>query len=265
MPYRSKVMAVKVFKLVNYPDGSKRLETTTTIVSNAIRWAAERGAHVINLSLARLEQINGTNTGRDPLYEDSLTYAINAGSFVVAAVGNATATYAAQEINSTGFTSLPARYGKEYAGMLSVGSYNAGDGNRSTFSHWGKEFVEIGAPGTQSNGSGNTAGIFSTQPTWVGAKTGYGVLEGTSMSAPMVSAAAALTIGLIREAYGMVPNPAEVERIILSSASKSAALSNFFKDGNRLDLKSLVDQINEDYPLTKGESGSIDQPSINCP
>ncbi len=266
MPFRAEIMAVKVFKLTG-SGTSLTLETTTAIVANAIRWAADHGAQVINLSLTKLEAIDSSvpGSGRDVEYESALQYAINAGSFVVAAAGNSTTKYAAQEINDTTFTSLPARYGKEYAGMLAVGAYNISGGAKAYFSHWGKEYVEIAAPGTQSNGSSAAAGIFSTIPTYVGSKSGYGTLEGTSMSAPMVAAAAALTIGVIREAYELVPTPSEVENIILASAHKSSLLSPYFKDGNQLDLNSLIDEIHKRYPKTRGSDDTTVGGLDSCP
>ena len=79
----------------------------------------------------------------------------------------------------------------------------------------------------------------------------------------MVAAAAGLTFGLIRDAYGINPTPAEVERLILEGAVKSPQLSSYFKDGNRLDLMTLVHKINVDYPLTR-TGGSTDLSSLGC-
>jgi subtilisin family serine protease len=116
-------------------------------------------------------------------------------------------------------------------------------GEKSYFSHFSPTFAEIAAPGAE-NGS---TGIYSTKPR---ALSSYGRLAGTSQAGPIVSAAAGLAIGLIRESYGVAPTPAEVERLLLASAIKSPQLTTYFKDGNRLDLQALVQKINQEYPLT---------------
>jgi hypothetical protein len=72
-----------------------------------------------------------------------------------------------------------------------------------------------------------------------------------------------MTIGIIREAYGVAPTPKEVERLILASAEKTSNLSTYFKDGNKLNLVRLIAKINEEYPLTKS-GGQIDLPSLGC-
>ena len=56
----------------------------------------------------------------------------------------------------------------------------------------------------------------------------------------------------------VAPTPAEVERILLASAVKSSALTSYFKNGNKLDLVNLVQQIYADYPLTAtGGTGAL--------
>jgi hypothetical protein len=84
-----------------------------------------------------------------------------------------------------------------------------------------------------------------------------------------VTAAAALTIGLIRNAYHVNPTPAEVEKLILAGSDKAAALKPYFKDGNRLNLKTLVAHLQSVYPLIKSASATplIDspEPTAECP
>jgi subtilisin family serine protease len=158
-------------------------------------------------------------------------------------------------IDGVNNSSIPGQFSTT-AGVIGVGSFDASTGNKSFFSNYSTTYAEIGAPGAESG----TTGLVSTIPTAIGS---YGRLAGTSQAAPLVSAAAGLTIGLIRNAYGVSPTPAEVERLLTASAVKSSQLTSYFKDGNRLDLLSLVQKINADYPLT-ATGGTVVLPST-CP
>jgi subtilisin family serine protease/flagellar hook assembly protein FlgD len=120
-----------------------------------IVWAADHGADVMNISLS------GPASSMET---DAVEYAQAAGVLVVASAGNdatSTLTYPA---------ALP--------DVLAVGA-TTGE-NRSSFSNYGS-WVDVGAPGTT---------IWSTAP-----GGGYGFVQGTSFSAPLVAGEAALLIG----------------------------------------------------------------------
>ncbi len=249
MPYRAKIMGIKIFK----KDATTgNLSTTSQYFYNAIKFAYTNGAHVINVSLDSVT--NGP--AADPLAESALDEAIQSGSVVVVAVGNSN-TGAGAEINGTTLSSIPAQFSIK-PGVIGVGSFDTLTGNKSSFSHYSTTYAEIGAPGAEQG----TTGIYSTVPR---ALQSYGRLAGTSQAAPIVSAAAGLTIGLIREYYGVTPSPAEVERLLLKSAVKSPSLITYFKDGNRLDLKTLVNLIHTEYPLTAKVGTVVAQPPVGCP
>lgn len=248
MPYRANVMAVKVFKM----DGGVA-KTNSTYIYNGIEFAYLNGASVINLSLAAT--LAGANT--DVVAEAGIQQAVNRGVVVITVMGNAAAGASGQLIDGSTYSSLPGQF-SSIEGVVGVGAFDSSTGAKSTFSHYSPLYAEIGAPGAES---GTTTGIYSTLPVAMGS---YGRLSGTSQSGPQVSAAAAMTIGLIKEYYGTAPSPREVERLLLTSAVKSSQLSGYFKDGNRLDLKALVDKIHADYPNTNKGGGSTDQPSTGC-
>lgn len=83
------------------------------------------------------------------------------------------------------------------------------------------------------------------------------------MSAPIVSGAAALVVGLLRNTFGVKPKASEVERLLTEGAVKDPALNTYFKDGNRLDLEALLKKVNLDYPETIGQSQGFS--STGCP
>jgi len=245
MPYRARIMAIKVFKRETNGD----LSTTSQYFYNAMKFAYTNGAGVINLSLGAV----GSGANSDSLALAGVTEAVQHGSFVTVVIGNADGGANGQEVNGTTYSSIPGQY-STIDGVIGVGSFDANTGNKSYFSHYSTRFVEMGAPGAEQG----STGIYSTIPTSLNS---YGRLAGTSQAAPVVSAAAALTIGLIKEAYGTAPSPAEVERILKASAIKSSALAPYFKDGNKLDLLNLVQKINADYPNTLSTStASITNP-----
>lgn len=241
MPFRAQVMPIKLFT----KDTNGDLTTTSQHFFNAVRFAHQNGAHVINLSLGNITSSPNT----DPVAEAAVTEAVAKGSTVVTVTGNADNGTGA-EINGNTLTVLPGMYATR-AGVISVGSIDTATGTKSNFSHYSTTYGEIAAPGAEQGATG----LYSTLP-----NNTYGRLAGTSQAAPQVSAAAALVVGLIREVRGMSPTPAEVERLILSSAAKDSRLSAFFKDGNRLDLLNLVQKINAEYP----DTGSMDLSSLDC-
>jgi subtilisin family serine protease len=137
----------------------------TTDVASAIYKAVAAHVRVISMSLANFSCAADPNQcGPDPDDAAAVEYALAHNVVVVAAAGN------------DGFNS-PA-YPASYPGVLSVA---ATDDNRTVepFSQWGSA-ANIAAPGSN---------IVST---WNDGQ--YRVLSGTSMSTPMVAAAAALMI-----------------------------------------------------------------------
>jgi subtilisin family serine protease len=157
--------------------------------AKAIRWAADEGARVINLSLGGLR--DPRNPSRDtysPLEAAAVDYATAKGVLVVAAVGNS---------DQAPYSPWPfASYPAALPHVVGVGSL-ARDGSVSDFSDRDVLFNDIAAPGED---------IFSTLPRaltrgYAGCgDQGYSDCgpddfrhaEGTSFAAPQVTAAAAL-------------------------------------------------------------------------
>jgi subtilisin family serine protease len=246
MPFRARIMAIKIFRR----ESNGELSTTSQFFYNAVKFAYLNKASVINLSLGAI----GPGAAADSLAQAGVSEAIANGSFVTVVIGNADGGGNGQVVDGTTFSSIPGQY-STMDGVIGVGSFDSNTGSKSYFSHYSTTYAEIAGPGAEQG----TTGIYSTIPT---ALSSYGRLAGTSQAAPIVSAAAALTVGMIKEAYGVSPTPAEVERLLKASAVKSPSLTTFFKDGNKLDLLNLVQKINQDYPNTRlgGGTASIINP-----
>jgi thermitase len=139
---------------------------STADVADALVWAVERGARVINLSL-------GTPVP-STLLENGTYYAYSHGAAIFAAAGN----------SGSGFIYYPAAY----PWVMAVGATDETD-TRASFSNYGAA-LDLMAPG---------ADILSTTPQGsfyyqiiLGVTSTYGTLSGTSMAAPHASGAAAL-------------------------------------------------------------------------
>lgn len=128
---------------------------TLADIASAIRYAADRDAEVINLSLG--------STQHSATMQSAVNYAWNQGSVVVAAAGN------------TGDTTI--NYPAYYPNTIAVASTDSND-RKSSFSTYGASWVDVAAPGTS---------IYST---YIGG--GYRSLNGTSMATPHVAGLAAL-------------------------------------------------------------------------
>lgn len=248
MPYRARIMAIKLFAL----NSQGELTTTSQHFANAVRFAYQNGAQVINLSLSS----NTYGPATDSLAESAVADAIANKVTVIVVVGNSEGSSPAAEVNGTSLTAIPGMYATRQ-GVIGVGSFDTSTGAKSSFSNYSTTYGEISAPG----GEQGLTGIYSTKPRALGA---YGRLAGTSQAAPLVSAAAGLAIGIIKDAYGVSPDPTEVENLILSSAIRNPSLAPYFKSGNRLDLLSLSSVINQKYPLTRSPA-SVNLSSQDCP
>lgn len=174
----------------------------TLSVVQAIKYAEENGASIVNLSLGST-------------YPDELLYSVMAESpmlFVVAA-GNGS-TYSGRGYNTDTTPCYPASY--DLDNIISVANI-ASNGRLHSSSNYGEKSVDIAAPGTY---------ILSTTP-----DNGYGYMTGTSMSAPFVSAAAAM----IYSYYDGITLK-DVKTILLESAKKLETLNGAVACGGMLDV-----------------------------
>jgi hypothetical protein len=202
---------------------------------NAIRYAADNGADVINMSLG--------GTGRNAAYEAAIAYAIGKGVTIFAAAGNEHA-----EIGPMNFMS-PASYGQQFAGMVSVGSIDSKSSGLSTFSNFSPTYVELGAPGSESSTNGQ--GLLSTMP-----NNRYARAQGTSMASPVAAGAAALVIASLRS-RGLVSTPALVEDIVTNSGPVVGSLQGKVRGGHILNLKTMADYIDKKLVNNNGNTGSV--------
>ena len=210
MGTRAKIMAVKVMNA----SGSG----SSTAIINGVLYAIQKGAKVINLSLG--------GPGTSSAWQTALKRAVDAGVVVSIAAGND-----GTRLSTTSFFS-PAGYARELGGALAVGSIDA-TFTRSSFSNFGPDFVEIGAPGSN---------ILSTVRNGT-----YASFSGTSMAAPVVAGAAGLVIGQLRS-RGVNPSAALVEELLLAGAIQDANLATSFKNGNRLNIRKLAEVIDARFP-----------------
>ena len=158
---------------------------------NAIRWAADNGARVINLSLGGVrDPLDPRQDAYSALEQAAVDYAYSKGAVVVAAVGNGPQSPA---------TPWPyAHYPAALPHVIGVAALTE-DGSVPRFSNRDHLYVDVAAPGRS---------IFSTVPRALTAERpacvdqGYSNCgprefsrsEGTSFAAPQVTAAAALLL-----------------------------------------------------------------------
>ncbi len=162
-------------------------------VARGIRYAADNGAQIINLSLGAQG-----DAGSAPAVEDAMKYAVNKGVFIAVAGGN--------DYEDGNPTEVIAEIASRLKGAVSVAAVDPRR-SRAYYSSTGT-YIELAAPGGSSRGFGTGGAVFQqtfdpdyadtfllpplqfTAPRFD--TFAYVPHEGTSMATPHVSAVAAL-------------------------------------------------------------------------
>ncbi len=194
------MMIVKIFG----DDGG----VTVADLAEAIKYAADNGADVLNLSLS-------TPFDSEALF-DAVRYAVAHDVVMVAAAGN-------------GNSAAP-YYPASYNLVVSVGGTGSGFSRnaiemqaglgaingRWPKSQFGPAAVDVVAPAVTLGSSVVTVALHNEDPTMNVGDTFYGFFEGTSFAAPYVSALAGLVISRDKALHGRrTLNPDDIQSLIL--------------------------------------------------
>lgn len=172
------------------PEGDERDKD----IANAIRYAVDNGAKVINMSFGKPLSPN------KPVVDEAVRYAMSKDVLLVHAAGN-------DHLNLDVDKNFPNRRYADgngsAAAWIEVGASGPRDNLnlKAGFSNFGKTTVDVFAPGVK---------IYSTLP-----GSTYDYLDGTSMAAPVVAGLAAL----IREYYPKL-TAVQVKDIIMRSVTR---------------------------------------------
>jgi serine protease len=177
---------------------------TDDVVARGIRYAADNGAKVINMSF-------GENGSSSAVLESAMRYAAGKGVFMSISAGN--------EFEDGNPIEIPASLASKIDGAVSVAAIDRAK-NHAFYSNTGS-WVELAAPGGSFRGFDKTGGVlqqtldltvsetFTLSPARFSAPRfdalAYFYFTGTSMAAPHVSGVAAM---LMQQG---VTNPAAVE------------------------------------------------------
>jgi subtilisin family serine protease len=179
---------VRIMAVRAVPDGDERDKD----VANAIRYAVDNGAHVINMSFGK------AYSPYKEVVDQAVAYADERGVLMVHAAGNDATDLAV----TPNFPSdlLPDGQAAELWLEVGASAWQGPDQLAAVFTNYGREQVDVFAPGVAL----------------VAAKPGdaYGPSDGTSVAAPVVSGIAALLMAHFPEFTA-----AEVRAIILETAT----------------------------------------------
>jgi subtilisin family serine protease len=221
---------VKIMAIRNTPMGDEKDKD----VANGIKYAADNGAKIINMSFGKNESPN------KKIVDEAVLYAKEKGVLLVHAAGN-------DHKNTNYFYNYPTALlndGSVASNWIEIGasSYEVNEKLVATFSNYGDFSVDIFAPGVD---------IYSTLP-----DNKYDIRSGTSMAAPVVSGVAALLLSYF-------PNltPEEVIEIIIESGTaykvkvnlpgstdKKIAFQSLSKSGKIINAYEAVKLALEKYP-----------------
>jgi len=164
---------VEIMVIRAVPDGDERDKD----VANAILYAVENGADIINMSFGK------SYSPQKEAVDKAVKYAKSKGVLLIHAAGNSSKNIDKRN----NFPSKKLDEGKEATNWLEIGASSWGDDENfvGSFSNYGKETVDVFAPGVE---------IYSTTP-----DNTYKAFDGTSMAAPSTAGVAALVMSYYPE------------------------------------------------------------------
>jgi subtilisin family serine protease len=165
--------AVQIMTLRAVPNGDERDKD----VANAIRYAVDHGAHIINMSFGK------AYSPEKAVVDDAVRYADERGVLLIHAAGN-DAKDLATENNFPNRTYLSGATAQHWI-EVGASDWRGAENLAAEFSNYGAQQVDIFAPGSQ---------ILSTAP-----GNTYEPASGTSFAAPVVSGVAALLMAYYPE------------------------------------------------------------------
>lgn len=230
----AKIMTVRAV-----PNGDERDKD----VANAIRYAVDNGAKVLNMSFGK-----PVSPGKNVVW-DAFKYAQDKGVLLVKAAGNENENIFENQYFPTNFKNV--NDAKPYINnMLVVGaSTNENEFLRADFSNYNQKMVNVFAPGEK---------IYSTVPDGK-----YEYLQGTSMASPVVAGAAAVLL-----AYMPNLKPEQVIESLVKTSNKSTVNAMINSNtNNRFDLISEAGGVIDlrkaaEYAFTNFYKGTSSSPVI---
>ncbi|MFR9723007.1 type VII secretion-associated serine protease mycosin [Streptomyces sp. MS19] len=182
----AQILPVRVLLEDDDPDRDEARRTRTGALAEGIRWAADQGADVINLSLGD----DSESARPDPEQDAAVRYALEQGAVVVASAGNG------------GDEGDPVSYPAGYPGVIAVAAVDR-SGSTTDFStrRW---YTTVSAPGKD---------VIVPDP-----DRRYYTGWGTSAAAAFVSG----SVALLRAAYPGL-TPAQVRDVLMATAQDPPA------------------------------------------
>jgi len=190
---------VSLMSVRTVPDGDERDKD----VANAIRYAVDNGASIINMSFGKGYSWN------EKIVEDAIKYAEKKDVLLVHAAGNSsqdndtTDNFPNDIYKKKKFLGIFGGKEKTYKNWLEIGAlnYENGENLSAPFSNYGEKNVDLFAPGMN---------IYSTTP-----DDNYRNAQGTSMAAPVVAGVAA-----VLRSYFPTLTAVQVKEILMASSTK---------------------------------------------
>lgn len=210
-------------------------------INEAIKYAADQGADVINMSLGAYDT-DDPHTSSDSWDDcaegnaDAIAYAINKGCIVVAAAGNEKTSAKSYPACNEGVIGVGALAKNSSTNAASFSNFNKNSDTQS-----GNHNVDVMAPGVVWAPGLDASELYNDSDDYP--SLGYGETQGTSFASPITAGAAALW----KQKYPS-GTPAQFEADLYS---RSVDMGNFAKYGNgRLDVYRLLDIANEGFELS---------------
>lgn len=202
----SKVAKIMTVRAV--PDGDERDKD----VANAIRYAVDNGAKILNMSFGK-----PVSPGRTYVW-DAFKYAQDKGVLLVKAAGNDNENIAEHVAYPTNYKNVSDTTPFVNNVLVVGASTKDPEFLRAEFSNYNQKMVNVFAPGQE---------IYSTVP-----DAKYEYLQGTSMASPVVAGAAAVLL-----AYMPNLTPAQIIESFMKTVNKSTVNAMLpTNENNRFDL-----------------------------